>query len=58
MNTTYTGTIVIFIPVFAAFGQSFAGNYLSTLEWVRTVWYLKLIRTVLMVGILALIGWF
>ena len=49
---------MIFIPVFAAFGQSFAGNYLSTLEWVRTVWYLKLIRTVLMVGILALIGWF
>jgi len=46
-NSTYNYGIVIFIPIAATFGQTYALNYVSPYAWVKTEWKRKLLRSII-----------
>jgi len=54
MNETYLQSRIILIPIAMTFAHTWALNYVSTYDWVRTSWQRKLGRT--FIGAIVLAG--
>lgn len=52
MNATFLESSKIFIPISMTFAQTWTLHYVPTYDWVRTIWWRKLIRTLMAIVIL------
>jgi len=52
MNATFLESSKILIPISMTFAQTWTLHYVPTYDWVRTIWWRKLIRTLIAIVLL------